>query len=64
MHDIELLVLWFSSIISGMILTLLVPRMVSESRGSEVSQAECERIPAHQGVHDRAGSMILIRKEA
>jgi hypothetical protein len=63
MHDIELLVLWFSSIITAMILTILLPRMVSESRGSEAAPNVYQRIPAHQGVYKREGSMILIGKE-
>ena len=47
-----------------MILTILMPRIVSESRGSEVNQDACERIPAHQVADERVGSMILIEKEA
>lgn len=64
MHDIELLVLWFSSIITGMILAILLPRMVSESRGSDVTRNAYQHIPADQGIHKREGSMILIEKEA
>jgi hypothetical protein len=64
MHDIAILAIWFSFVIAGMILTMLMPRVVSELHGSEVSQAQYERIPAHHGLHERAGSMILIEKEA
>jgi hypothetical protein len=64
MHDIEMLAIWFAFVIAGMILTILMPRIVSESRGSEVVQGACERIPGHQGLHDGAGPMILIEKEA
>jgi len=63
MHDIEMLAVWFSFVIAGMILTILMPRIVSESRGSEVNQDEYERIPAHQVADERVGSMILIGKE-
>ncbi len=63
MHDIEMLAVWFSSVITGVILTMLIPRIVSESRGSEITQDACERIPAHQGVHKREGSIILTGKE-
>jgi hypothetical protein len=61
MHDFEMLAIWFSSILVGMILTILMPRIVSESRGSQVTQDACERIPAHRGVHERAGSIKPIR---
>lgn len=64
MHGIDMLAAWFSLIIAGMILIMLMLRIVSESRGSEVNQDVCERIPAHQVVGDRMGSTILIEKEA
>jgi hypothetical protein len=64
MHDIEFLAVWFVLVIAGMIFTMLMPRIVSESRGREVNQDASERIPAHQGLHERAGTMILIGKEA
>lgn len=62
MHDIEMLAVWFVFVIAGMILAMLMPRIVSESRDSEVNQDACERIPAHQMVDERVGSMILIGK--
>jgi hypothetical protein len=64
MHDIEMLAVWFALVIAGMILTILMPRIVSESHGSAVDQEKPQRISAHQGSHERAGSMILIGKEA
>jgi hypothetical protein len=64
MHDIDMLAIWFASVIAGMILTMLLPRIVSESRGSGVTQDEGERLPIQHGVHERAGAMILIEKEA
>jgi hypothetical protein len=54
MHDIELITIWFSSVIGGAILTMLMPRMVSEARGSDVTQAMCKR----------KGSMVLMGNEA
>lgn len=64
MHDIEILAIWFSFVITGMILTMLLPRLVPESRGKEVNQDACERIPAHQAADEWRGSMILIGKKA
>lgn len=54
MHDIELLTIWFSSVIGAAILTLLMPRMVLNLRRSEVTQDMCKR----------KGSMALMGNEA
>jgi hypothetical protein len=64
MHEHELVAIWFLSVSMGVFLTMLMPRMVSESRGGEVNQDACKRIPAHQVVDERMGSTILIGKEA
>lgn len=64
MHDIEIAAIWFALIIAGMILTMLMPWIVSESDGSEVNQHEREYIPAHQELHERVCSMVPIAKEA
>lgn len=59
MHDIEIVVIWFLSVNAGMLLTLLMPRIVSEPCGCEVIQVEFEQIPAPQGVHKQEGLMVL-----
>ena len=64
MHDIEIVAIWFALVTSGMILTMLMPWFVSETHGSDVNHVERERIPAHQGLGERAGSMSLIEIEA
>jgi hypothetical protein len=64
MHDIELVVVWFSSIVVGMILTVLMPQIVSEACGSQIIQDSCERISAREDRHEPAGSMSLTSKEA
>jgi hypothetical protein len=43
---------------------MLMPRIVPKSRGSEVHQDACKRIPDHQVIDDRMGSTILVEKEA
>ena len=63
MHDFEIVVIWFSLVIAGMILTMLMPWIVSEPRGGEIAQDECVRIPAYQGLHERASTMIPIGTE-
>lgn len=64
MYEMAISVIWFGSVIVGMILTMLMSRIISESHGSGVKEDECERIPAHQVVHEQAELMILIGKEA
>jgi hypothetical protein len=54
MHDIELIVIWFSSVIGGAILTMLIPRMVPESHLSDITQGTCKQ----------KGSMVLIGNES
>ncbi len=53
-HDIEIVVIWLLSVNAGTILTLLTPRMVSESRSCEVAQVECEHIPVPEEFYERA----------
>jgi hypothetical protein len=64
MHNVESAVIWFSSVIAGMILTILMPRIVSEPCGRAVTRGKYERIPSYQGVPEWVGAMILIEKEA
>ena len=54
MHDIEVEVIWFFLVNAGMLLTLLMPRMVSDSRSCEVAQVECEQIPVQEEFYERA----------
>ena len=54
MHDIEIVVIWFFLVNAGMLLTLLMPRIVSEPRGCKVTQVESERILAREELHERA----------
>ena len=54
MHDIEVVVIWFFLVNAGMLLTLLMPRIVSEPRGCKVTQVESERILAREELHERA----------
>ena len=54
MYDIELLAIWFSSVIGGAILTMLMPRMFLDLRGSN----------ATQDTSKRKGSIVLIGNEA
>lgn len=64
MHDIELFAIWFSSVFAGGILTMLMPRVASESRRREVVGETCERTSSHQMMRKSAGSMVQIVSEA
>jgi hypothetical protein len=54
MHDIEIVVIWFLSVNAGMLLTLLMPRIVSEPRSYEVTHDEYEGIHACEELQERA----------
>lgn len=54
MHDIEIVVIWFFLVNAGMLLTLLMPWIVSEPHSGEVTHDEYERIPAREEYYERA----------
>jgi hypothetical protein len=54
MHDIEVVVIWFFLVNAGMLLTLLMPRIVSEPRSCEVTHDEYEGIHACEELQERA----------
>ena len=54
MLDTELLIIWFSSVIGAAILTMLMPRMVSASGDSEVTQ----------DMGKRKGKMVLVGNQS
>lgn len=64
MHELELVAIWFSSVIIGGLLTMLLPRMMSASRGSEGTQDACEPIPAYQTVHRQEAATVPISSKA
>lgn len=57
MHNMETVAIWFTLVTTGMILTLLMPWIVSESRSRAVTQVEREPIPAERGFHEQAGTI-------
>lgn len=64
MHDFEIVIIWFYLISAGMILTMLMPRIASESRGNGAAHDACERISSHQRVCKPVSSMVPIASEA
>jgi hypothetical protein len=64
MHDIEIVVIWFFLVNAGMILTLLIPRMVSKSCSREINHDNCDRISVRHGVPELASSLAFLDKAA
>jgi hypothetical protein len=64
MHVFAIVVVWFYLIVAGIILTMLMPRIASESRSCEVVRDTCERTSSHQMVRKPAGSMVQMVSEA
>lgn len=59
MDDMTSVMIWCASVIVGMILTLLLPRIFPDSRSSEVNQEGTKPIVADERLDELAGSMIL-----
>ena len=63
LHDIEIVGMWFLSVVTGMVLTMLRPRIVSESCGRGVTREQCGHTPASHELHEREGAMVLTERE-
>ncbi len=64
MHVFAIVMVWFYLIIAGISLTMLMPRIASESRSREVVRDTCERTSSYQRVRKPSGSMFQIVSEA
>lgn len=51
MHEIETVAVWFSSVIAGMILTMLTLQIVSAPRRSGRNHDDYELVPARRVLH-------------
>ena len=60
MHDIELLVIWFLSVNTGVILTMLLPRLVSDLRGNIITRDGDTHRPVSQRVHTQEAVLVPI----
>lgn len=58
-----MLAIWLSSVFAGVILTMLMPRIVSESCGRGVTREQCGHTPASHELLKREEAMDLIEKE-
>ena len=68
MDDLAILVIWFASVIGGMVLTMLFPKIFAESPTVEVRQHEAARAPSHEILHGdgfqgRRTSMVVVQEE-
>ena len=54
MGDMVILVIWFASIIAGMILTLLMPIMFADSYAKETTQDERTHVTSREILHVEA----------
>lgn len=54
MGDMVILVIWFASIIAGMILTLLMPIMFVDSYAKETTQDERVQVTSREILHVEA----------
>lgn len=64
MHDIELVVIWLFSVSMGIILTIVMTGLATQSRRHMVSQDMYEGIRAFQLVHRQEGELVPITSRA
>ncbi len=69
MDHVAILVIWFSSVIAGMLLTMLLPRIFPEPHGNGVYQGEVAQVPSKEMTHlevsqGRRASMVLVEEKA
>mgnify|MGYP003497783701 CR=1 FL=1 len=63
MHDLEMVIIWFWSVIAGVILTMLMPQMVSTSNRRVRLQHEWTDVPARDEFEGQNGAVVLMEKE-
>lgn len=59
MGDMATLAVWFASIIAGMILTLLMPVMFTDSHAKEATQDERAHVTSQEILHVEAQNVHL-----
>lgn len=62
MHDIEMVTIWFGSVIAGVILTMLMPQMVSAPRYRNRIHDGLKEVSPSNKVEEQLGSMVLVTK--
>jgi len=60
MHDMESSVIWFAYIIAGVILTMLLPRLVSVPSRRGRTHHEWKDMPVRGELDEQLGSMVMI----
>jgi hypothetical protein len=64
MHEVAVLTIWFSSIIAGMMVTMLLPHIFPEAPGNKERQDQFVPVPSEEGLRERRASEIHVGKAA
>lgn len=69
MDDMVILEIWCASIIAGMVLTMLMPKIFADSPVDEVRQGKAACVPSEEILHleelqEHRASMVLVQEEA
>jgi hypothetical protein len=64
MHEIAILIIWFSSIIAGMMLTMLLPHIFPEASGNGERQDELVPMSSEEELRERSTSEVPVGKAA
>jgi hypothetical protein len=64
MYETTALAIWFSSIIAGMITTMLMPHIYRESTGNGERKGQLVRMPSEADIQRHRTSMVGIERAA
>ena len=68
MDDLAIVIIWFGSVIGGMVLTMLLPNIFTDSSPSRIQWDEGMRLPSHdlhvEAFQGARTSMVLVEEEA
>ncbi len=62
MHDIELVAIWFLSVIAGVTMTMLLPQLVSPPSSRERTHQEWKDVPARDESAEHRGPLVRMGK--
>jgi len=64
MHEGAVLTIWFALNIAGMMLTMMMPHIFADARGTGRKHDQLARVPSEEGTLEERAAMVRIGKAA
>lgn len=64
MHEVAVLTIWFALNIAGMLLTMFLPHIFADARGTGRKLDQLVRVPSEEDILDERAAMVRIGKAA